>query len=369
MKNFGFGGMRLPLLNPDDPESIDQEQVNEMTDEFLAAGFTYFDTAYGYHHGRSEESFRKALAERHGRDEYLLADKMPTFLVTGPQDYEPIFATQLERCGVDYFDYYLLHNLSRHTYKSTVDYGGFEFVANLKKEGKIRHMGFSFHDTPEMLEDILTNYPDMEFVQLQLNYVDWESPIIQARKCYEIAEKHGKPVIVMEPVKGGGLAQLPPEGDRLLKEVNPHQSCASWALRYAASLDSVMMVLGGMSNAEQMKENIAVMKDFQPLTPEENARVEQVASIITSATAIPCTNCRYCLDTCPKSLDIPGYFAIYNTYEQFQTLDHHKFQYGRQVVDHGKASECIGCKQCESHCPQHIEITAELKKIAAVFEE
>lgn len=368
MKKLGFGGMRLPLLNPDDPTSIDQEKLNQMVDTFLAAGFTYFDTAYGYHEGHSEAAFKKALSDRHDRNEFLLADKMPTFLVTGSDDYESIFQTQLARCGVDSFDYYLLHNLNRHTYESTVDFGGFEYMARLKAEGRIHRMGFSFHDTPEMLEEILTNYPHMEFVQLQLNYLDWDSPIIQARRCYETAKKHGKPVIVMEPVKGGGLADLPETAEQILKDALPEMSCASWAMRYAATLENVTMVLSGMSNLAQIKDNISIMKDFTPLSCKEASLLDKASRIIRDATAIPCTNCRYCVDTCPSNLDIPGYFAIYNTYEQFKTLDHHKFQYNRQIVGRGKASECVQCRQCESHCPQHIDITSHLNTIAAVFE-
>lgn len=368
MKKLGFGGMRLPLLRSDDAGSIDQEQVNRMADAFLNAGFTYFDTAFMYHEELSEGAFKKALIDRYPRETFLLADKMPTSMIKGPQEYAPTFATQLERCGVEYFDYYLLHNLNRHTYQNTLDFGGFEYVLRLKAEGKIRHVGFSFHDTADMLDEILTRYPEMEFVQLQLNYVDWRSPIVQAQQCYETARKHGKPVIVMEPVKGGGLAAPPEEAEKLLKSVSPDASCASWALRYAASLDGVMMVLSGMSNMAQIEENIALMKDFHPLSQDERDVLEKAAELIISSVTVPCTNCRYCTDTCPKNLDIPGYFAIYNTYEQFRTLDHHKFQYGRQIVGRGKASECIGCKQCESRCPQHIEITDWLSKVAETFE-
>lgn len=368
MKKLGFGGMRFPQLDPEKPESIDQEQVNRMVDAFLEKGFCYFDTAYVYHQGLSEGAFRQALA-RYDRDRYLIADKMPTFSVTGPEQYAPIFQEQLERCGVEYFDYYLLHNLNRHTYENTEKFGGFDFAARMKEEGKVHHWGFSFHDTPELLEKILTRHPEVEFVQLQLNYVDWDSPIVEAGKCYEVAKKYGKPVIVMEPVKGGGLAKdLPEDCKNLFTEYAPAQSYASWALRFAASLENVMMVLSGMSSLEQMEDNLRTMDDPQPLNEEEKKIINQVRARINQAIKIPCTHCNYCTDTCPQKVDIPGYFAIYNGLQQFKTLDHHTFQYNRQIVGHGKASDCIACGQCESHCPQHIEIIARLKDVAETFE-
>lgn len=368
MKKLGFGGMRFPQQDPEKPESIDQEQVNRMVDAFLEKGFCYFDTAYVYHQGLSEGAFRQALA-RYDRDRYLIADKMPTFSVTGPEQYAPIFQEQLERCGVEYFDYYLLHNLNRHTYENTEKFGGFDFAARMKEEGKVRHWGFSFHDTPELLEKILTRHPEVEFVQLQLNYVDWDSPIVEAGRCYEVAKKHGKPVIVMEPVKGGGLAKdLPEDCKALLTEYHPEKSCASWALRFAASLENVMMVLSGMSSLEQMEDNLRTMDDPEPLNEEEKKIINQVRARINEAIKIPCTHCNYCTDTCPQKVDIPGYFAIYNGLQQFKTLDHHTFQYNRQIVGHGKASDCIACGQCEAHCPQHIEIIERLKDVAETFE-
>lgn len=368
MKKLGFGGMRLPLLREDDPKSIDQQLVNQMVDQFLEGGGVYFDTAYFYHDGCSETAFREGLTSRYARDRYVLADKLPVSMAKEREDYPRIFQEQLQRCGVDYFDYYLLHNINRHNYENTVRLNGFEFMAELKEQGKIRHMGFSFHDTADMLEDILTKYPQMEFVQLQLNYLDWDSSIIQAGKCYETARRHNKQVIVMEPVKGGGLARLPEEAESLLKRRQPEASCASWAFRFAASLDGVMMVLSGMNTWEQMADNLSTFQDFQLLDPEEQQLLKQAGDILRQSSAVPCTSCRYCLDTCPMNLDIPGYFSIYNTYIQFQTLNHHIFQYERQVVGHGKASQCIQCGQCEEHCPQHIAIPQQLKLVAKTFE-
>ena len=290
MKKLGFGLMRLPLLNPDDPKTIDQEAVNRMVDRFLEQGFTYFDTAYAYHQGMSEMIARSALSQRHPRDSFLLADKMPAFLIKGPEDYPRIFAEQLEKCGVEYFDYYLLHNLGAKTYAESVRWGGFDYVAKLKREGRARCVGFSFHDTPELLERILTEHPEMEFVQLQINYADWENGTIQSRRCYEVARKHGKPVIVMEPVKGGSLAQVPEEAQAIFESCTGG-SPASWAVRYAASLEGVMMVLSGMSSLEQIEENTGFMKDFQPLSAAEQEAVKRVAEIMNNAIAIPCTGC------------------------------------------------------------------------------
>lgn len=368
MNQLGFGGMRLPLLKADDPKSINQQLVNQMIDQFLEGGGVYFDTAYFYHDGCSETAFRAGLTSRYKRDQYVLANKLPISMAKERADYPRIFQEQLQRCGVDYFDYYLLHNINRHNYENTVRLDGFEFMAELKKQGKIRHMGFSFHDTADMLEEISTRYPQMEFVQLQLNYLDWDSPIIQAGKCYEVARNHGKQVIVMEPVKGGGLTELPNQAEAVLKQRQPEASCASWAFRFAASLDGVMMVLSGMNTQEQMADNLSTFRDFQPLDLGEQQLLKQVGDMLRQSAAIACTNCRYCMDTCPENLDIPGYFSIYNTYIQFQTLNHHIFQYGRQVVGHGKASQCIQCGQCEEHCPQHLPIRDKLKLVAETFE-
>lgn len=370
MKNFGFGLMRLPLLDQKDVTAIDEQQLCRMVDRFLEQGFTYFDTAYFYHQNTSELAVKKTLVERHPRESYLLADKMPTFLVERPEDYQKYFEEQLKRCGVDYFDYYLLHTLKEELYTKTKEYGGFAFGQKLKDEGKIQHFGFSFHDTPEVLDQILTEQPSVEFVQLQINYIDWESEQVRARECYEAARKHGKPVIVMEPVRGGGLAKVPEEAERIMKACRPDLSIPSWAVRFAASLDGVMMVLSGMSDMAQLEDNTSYMRDFVPLNGEEKEIIQKVSEIIRNRTAVPCTACRYCVDDCPKRIPLPEIFSLYNEQERTRDVYTHKVAYEKLVAEegNGKASQCVKCKRCEGHCPQHIEITKWLEAAAKEFE-
>lgn len=366
MKKFGFGAMRLPLTNPDDKTSIDIEALKEMVDTYLEAGFTYFDTAYPYHEQKSESAMKEALADRHDRSEYIFADKMPTILVKSAEEYPMYFNEQLEKTGVGYFDYYLMHNMGKDRYSKTEAFGGFEFARRMKEEGKIKKLGFSFHDDAETLEEILTKHPEVDFVQLQINYLDWNDTVIQSKKCYETATRHGKPVIVMEPVKGGTLANLPQEAVDLLKAYNPDATPASYALRFAASLDNVFMVLSGMSNLAQIKENTALMNDFKPLCQEEYDLLDKVVEIIRRNTEIPCTSCGYCMEVCPQNIAIPALFGLYNNYKVNGSFSNMYFN--RMIFNNGKPSSCLGCKKCESNCPQHIHITDYLKKIAE-FEE
>lgn len=373
-KKLGFGCMRLPVVNGD-MDKIDEEYFCRMIDFFMEQGFTYFDTAYPYHNQRSEGAVRRCLVERYDREKFYLADKMPVWLVKEYADYEKLFNEQLERCGVEYFDFYLLHALDDEEAEKTEALGGFSFVQEKKAEGKIKHIGFSFHDTAEVLDKILTKHPEMEFVQLQINYYDWESENVQSRKCYETAVKHGVPVIVMEPVKGGTLANLVPQAAKMLDEVNPDEngkskaSYALFALRYAASLENVFMVLSGMSDEVQMKDNTSFMKEFCPLTVEEQTAIIKVVEELAKLPTIPCTKCRYCVDGCPQKINIPGLFQAYNNVIQFGDNAISRRSYENAVKNKGLASSCVECGMCEEQCPQHLEIRQLLKDTAEMFEK
>lgn len=372
-KKLGFGLMRLPLTDPADTTKIDYEQVKQMADRYLEAGFHYFDTAAPYHNfGNSEIAFRECVARRYPRGSYTLTDKLSFFIVQKAEELEDFFAGQLERCGVEYFDYYLLHAMSKARLELAEQIGAFDFVQKKKAEGKIRHVGFSFHDKAEVLEEILTRHPEMEYVQLQLNYADWESNDVQSRLCYETAVRHGKQVLVMEPVKGGLLVNIPEEAKALLKQAAPEASLASWAIRFAASLPNVAMVLSGMSSPEQMEDNLATMQNFQPLTEEEEQIIQKVTEIIRSKETIACTGCRYCVDGCPQKIAIPDYFKLMNDIAKFgdPQVKRSKMNYNHFTdrLGMGKASACIQCGQCESHCPQHLPIINYLKDTANTLE-
>lgn len=367
MKKLGFGTMRLPLTNPDDPKSIDLAQVEQMVDAFLAAGFTYFDTAYPYHEECSEDAVKRCLVSRHPRESFQLADKMPIVRVKCPEDYDRFFAQQLERCGVEYFNVYLLHNMGVNRYADTEKHGGFAFLQKLKETGKAKKVGFSFHDSAELLDRILTEHPEVDVVQLQINYLDWDSAVAQSGACYAVAEKHGKDVIVMEPIKGGVLANLPEKAVALLEQQGtPGATPASYALRFAASLPNVKVVLSGMSALEQMQDNLQAMTDFLPITAAEHEMLAQCRDIINAATAVPCTSCKYCLEECPIQVNVPAYFCLLNLY---QTLGKKtNMYYERAAFGHAKASECMKCGKCEKICPQHIPIRHHLEAFAALYE-
>lgn len=369
-KKLGFGCMRLPLLDKADQTSINMEILNKMVDAFLARGFTYFDTAYVYHNMKSEIAVREALVKRYPRDKFTLATKLLPRVLKAAEEQERIFQEQLEKCGVEFFDYYLIHNLGESSYRQACKFDTFGFVAAKKKAGQVKKMGFSFHATPELLDEILTAHPEVDFVQLQINYIDWENSGIQSRRCYETARKHQVPVIVMEPCKGGNLAKIPAKAEALMKAYNPEASVPSWAIRFAAGLEGVSMVLSGMSALDQVLDNTAYMADFKPLNAEENKIIEQVTAIINEDNVIPCTTCHYCEEGCPQHIAIPDYFALYNNAKAniAKGFSSQFVYYLNLTATHGKAGDCTGCQQCEKACPQHIRITEHLKDVAKMFD-
>jgi len=361
---LGFGLMRLPRIE----KNVDVEQVKKMVDLFLDRGFTYFDTAYIYKD--SEDTVREALAKRHPRDSYQLATKLPAWKASTKKEAEQLFWTSLKRCGVSYFDYYLLHNFGGKRSHYFYKYDMWEFAFKLKEEGFIRHLGLSLHDKASHLDELLTRHPEVDFVQLQINYLDWDSPIHESQKCYETARRHNKPIIVMEPVKGGNLMNLPPAAVDAFAALDPSASLASWAIRYAASLEGIITVLSGMSTITQVEDNTSLMASFKPLSKEEMAAIETARAAILQVPSVPCTYCGYCLPVCRQKVFIPGILAALNLYLVFNNGKEARFEYRWNTSDEDQkpASACIDCGDCELVCPQRLPIIEELKKARGLFE-
>ena len=363
---LGFGLMRLPSLDPSDASKIDLELSKKLVDMFIGKGFTYFDTAWMYCNFGSEDAVKEILTSRYPRDKFTLTTKLHSGFINTLEDRDKIFNEQRRKTGVEYFDYYWIHDINVHSIEVYDRLDCFEWLKEKKASGLVKHIGFSFHDGPELLDKVLTEHPEFEYVQLQINYLDWESSAIQSRKCYEVAEKHNMPVIVMEPVKGGTLANVPDEVTKLFRAYDPEASVSSWAIRFAASRKNVVKVLSGMNTVEQMADNTSYMADFKPLTEEENNILKQAVEIINGNITVPCTGCEYCVSGCPQEIRIPKIFSLYNADKQEVESKGWTPQgeyYDNLIKTTGKASDCVECRQCEEVCPQHLPITEYLKDV------
>ena len=365
MPKLGFGLMRLP----ENGGVIDHDHVCRMVDKYMAAGMNYFDTAYIYHGGKSEEAAKEAIVKRYPRESFMIATKLPAWELKGKEDVEKVFNDQLQKVGVDYFDFYLLHSVEDGSnYDTYVKYDCFEWGLKKQAEGKIKHFGFSYHGSPELLEEILDKHPTPEFVQIQFNYLDRTNPVVRSQRLYEILRDRNIPIIVMEPVRGGMLASMAPEIEAKFKAVRPDKSIASWALRFVASLPGIMTILSGMSSEEQMDDNIGTFKNFEPLTDEEFAVVDEVTEKLLGIPQIGCTACKYCCDGCPMQISIPDVFRTINTLRRYPDDWRSKNFYAGLVQRSGKASDCVACGQCEGVCPQHLPIIELLKEAAEILD-
>ena len=371
MTKLGMGMMRLPLLDENDQTSIDLQQVNKMVDVFMDAGFNHFDTAFIYHEGAGEPAFKKSVVDRYPRESYKIATKLPLFVITEESQLEPLFSQQLENTGVEYFDYFMLHNVSGFTETAWKNVDLYSFIRKKKEEGFIKHIGISTHGNAEFLEEILLEHPELEFVLLQINYLDWEDDAIESRKCLEVAKKYNKEIMIMEPYKGGFLADVPEEAEKLLKEKNPDKSIVSWAMRFAANLGA-SVVLTGASNIEQLENNIEEFNNADPLSDDELKLLKEVSEIINSNITVDCTKCRYCVDACPEEIDIARVFDLYNKHKLLEKDDW--TQFGNAYLNYSKldgvgiASDCVECESCIEECPQQINIPHVLKDVAETFE-
>ena len=372
MAQLGFGMMRLPLLDENDQTSIDVEQVKKMVDTYMKSGFNYFDTAFVYHEGVGESTFKKTVVDRYPRDSFKIATKLPLFVITEESQLEPIFAQQLENCGVDYIDYFMLHNVSGFTENAWKNADLYSFIENKKQEGKIKHIGISTHGDAEFLEEILFDHPELEFVLLQINYLDWEDEAIDAKKCWEVARKYNKKIMVMEPYKGGFLADVPEEAEKVMKEHAPDRSVVSWAMRFVANIEDIDVVLTGASTLEQLEDNIQEFKNADPLNDDEMEVIKEITEIINSNITVDCTKCRYCVDACSEDIDIAKLFDLYNKHKMLKIDEWTQFGNAyinyTKLPDVGIASDCIECEACIEECPQSINIPDVLKDVAKTFE-
>lgn len=364
---LGFGLMRLPTKGGSDSE-VDIELTKKMVDLFMSRGFNYFDTAFLYHGGQSEVAFRQAVVERYPRDSFHIVDKMPLWNVNNSEDYEKTFKIQLERTGLEYFDLYYLHGIGADRLEAIDRTGGWDFLKSLKERGLAKHIGFSYHSPADPLDKILDAHPEIEVVQLQINYYDWETETVQAHRCYDVARKHGVGIVIMEPVRGGALAAMRPDIASKFKSYNPDASVASWALRWAASLDGLTTVLSGMSDLEQVEDNTRTMMNFKPISAEEQQIIDDVLAEYKKIPTISCTGCKYCVNSCPMEINTPAILKLVNEYELFRSLASNKRMYNMTTAKGGKASACVACRECESHCPQNLPITDLLARAASYFE-
>ncbi|MDO5445242.1 MAG: aldo/keto reductase [Eubacteriales bacterium] len=369
-KKLGFGFMRLPSLDPNDPSKVDLELLKKMVDAYIERGFTYFDTAWMYCGFKSEDAIKEVLTKRYPRDAFTVTTKLHSGFIHTLEDRDKIFNMQREKTGLEYFDYYWIHDINAHSIEVYNRLDCFNWILEKKAQGLAKHIGFSFHDSPELLDEVLTLHPEFEYVQLQLNYLDWESKSIRSHECYDVAVKHGKPVIVMEPVRGGTLAKIPAEAEKMFKEYSPEASVPSWAIRFAASHDGVWKVLSGMSTLEQVLDNTSYMSDFDPLNEKETSIVMKAVDIINGTITVPCTGCEYCMPGCPMGIQIPRIFSLYNS-DRLEVPEKGWTPQGQYydclIKNSGKASDCIECRQCEGVCPQHLPITKYLKDVVSYF--
>ena len=361
-KNFGFGCMRLPIKDG----KVDTVEFSKMIDTFLDNGFNYFDTAQGYIDGKSELAIKECLTSRIPRERYVLTDKLSPHLFNSREDIRPSFERQLEACGVEYFDFYLMHCQQKSNYDKYQSCGAYEVAQELKSEGKIKHVGFSFHDDAEFLDKILCDHPEIEVVQIQFNYADYDDPSVESRKCYEVCRKHNKPIIVMEPVKGGHLVNLPDRAKEVFSSLG-NMTPASYAIRFAASFEGIFMVLSGMGDMQMMNDNISYMKDFKPLNEQEFEAIDKVLKIVKEQGTIQCTSCRYCIDGCPMGIQIPDLFTCMNGKKIWNAWNYIAY-YKSITKDGGKSGDCIECGACESACPQHLPIRELLKEVSKEFD-